>query len=211
MGYFDGVGMPSWPGIINAAKASGLVPPLIVTSTVRAGDGYHGTGNAVDFSNGGNAGTPQMDSFAAWVANAYGSRSLEIIHVNMDGSTVEWKNGVKQAQGFYGAATLAQHHNHVHWAITNNGLNGGANAGPIGATNAAFSIPGSSVPGIGPIISAINSVGNLVDFIKDPKNWERIGYFILGAFLFIGGITSIPRVRQALGPIAEKAALVAAA
>lgn len=128
MGYFDGIGVYSYPEINQAARGSGLIGPdplLRDTSDLRSmseGYSYHATGNAVDFGDDAPNGSPQQDQFAKWVAANYGPYSLEIIHVYQNGDTEEWKMGLKMPTGWYGAATLAEHHNHVHWAITKNGL-----------------------------------------------------------------------------------------
>lgn len=130
--YGDGVGQSSIAAIEGLAAKSGIA--LQVTSTYRPGGPYHGTSNAVDFSNGGNAGTPEMDAFAAWWETNFTPYLLELIHVNQDGSGTYVKNGQQVAGGFFGAATLEQHHNHVHVAATNAGI-AAANGG--GATPAA--------------------------------------------------------------------------
>lgn len=132
---FDDIGIPgvpntySWPNLLNEAHKSGLIGPLPLlfdTSDVRPitdGYSYHATGNAVDFgNNAGNAGSLQMDSFCRWWAQNYGPYSLEIIHVYQSGETEEWKFGVKKPTGWYGWDTLNAHKNHVHTAITNNGI-----------------------------------------------------------------------------------------
>jgi len=198
MGAMDGVGQPSIEAIKIAQGKSGIA--LTVTSTFRPDAGYHGTGNAVDFSNGGDAGTPEMDRFAAWVASSYGTVSLEIIHVNMDGSTVEWKKGEKQATGFYGAGTLAGHHNHVHWAITNEGL---GLKGLVGAASGMLSIGGMAVMGAGKVagdvakaipgvsgveqlVSTFDTIGKVFGHLLDPKFWIRMGE--AGAGLLVAGI-----------------------
>lgn len=158
---FSGVGISSVANIEAAAKGSGLYPsPLQMTNGYDpppAGGGYHLTGNACDFSNGGDSGTPEMDQFASWVASNYGPNSLEIIHVNQDGSTVEWKMGKQMPTGWYGAATLAMHKNHVHWAITNPGLSA-APGTPNGAVSATLTSASSSNPITGFVASALGSI-----------------------------------------------------
>lgn len=119
----------SWENIIDAAKLSGLVgsdPYLRDTSDLRPfsdGYSYHFTGNAVDFGDDEPNGSPQQTAFADWIAHRFGPQSLEIIHLNADGSYVTWKNGQAVAgAAFYGEPTMQAHRNHVHWAITNAGL-----------------------------------------------------------------------------------------
>jgi SLT domain-containing protein len=102
-----------------------------LTSSYRAGDpGHHGTGNAVDVSNGTDT-TPQMQELARWIYTSFGKSALELIHYPLNG----WQN-LKNGQPLdYGATTNSEHRNHVHWAA--NGLTGGA-AGP--AYGPAFSM-----------------------------------------------------------------------
>lgn len=111
----------SYQNIVEAVAASDIgVPP---SSSLRdIPQPYHGWGQAVDFSNGDDWGTPSMDALARWVAATYGPYCLEIIHVYQNGTTEEWKFGVKQPTGWYGWETLNGHKNHVHFAITNAGL-----------------------------------------------------------------------------------------
>lgn len=178
----SGVGVSSIAGIVAAAKKSGLVPPLQDTNDYDPpplGGAYHLTRNAVDWSNGGDAGTPAMDQFAAWVAANYGSVSLEIIHVNQDGSTVEWKNGTKQATGFYGQGTLAAHKNHVHWAITNNGL----------AAAGSPSVDATTVDALTPITASgtvDTSLGGKLSFIFQP-----IVNYAIDAGMVLAGVSCL--------------------
>lgn len=127
MGVFDGVGEYSFDGIKLAAMTSGLVGPLPLlfdTSDLRdVPQPFHGTGNAVDWGNDSPNGSPQQDAFAQWVAQKYGPYSLEIIHTYPNGEGIYWKYGqIVNGEGFYGDATVQAHRNHVHWAITNEGL-----------------------------------------------------------------------------------------
>jgi hypothetical protein len=211
----SGVGTSSIAGIKTAAKASNLVPPLQDTNDYdpasEGGGGYHLTMNAVDWSNGGDSGTTQMDAFAAWVAANYGQYSLEIIHVNQDGSTVEWKNGKKQNTGFYGQQTLSQHRNHVHWAITNNGLAAGGSPS-VTATEASlnlnpldgFGIPSTVAGAAGDAVSsaAASLFKPFIDFAIEA------GMITGGLFLIVLGLVIIARK-----PIAKaaKAGVVVAA
>jgi len=193
MGAMDGVGTSSVAAIEAAQKASGI--SMTVTSTFRPDAGYHGTNNAVDFSNGGDAGTPEMDRLAAWFASNYGTVCLEIIHVNQDGSTVEWKKGEKMATGWYGAGTLAGHHNHVHFAATNEGLGmkgapapagGGGIGGAVSniAKGVLNSVPG--VSGVEQLVSTFDTVGKVFDRLLDPKFWIRVGE--AGAGLLVAAV-----------------------
>jgi hypothetical protein len=129
--YASDVGVTSWPQILADARLSGLIgsDPLLRDTNdydgPPAGGGYHLTGNAVDFGDDEENGSPQQSAFAIWVANNFGPYSLEIIHTNADGSGVYWKLGQPVSAAFYGAATVAEHRNHVHWAITLSGLSAG--------------------------------------------------------------------------------------
>jgi len=101
-----------------------------------------------------------------------------------------------QATGFYGAGTLAGHHNHVHWAITNEGLGlkglAGAASGMLslggmavkGAGNLAQAIPG--VSGVEQLVSTFDTIGKVFGHLLDPKFWIRMGE--AGAGLLVAGI-----------------------
>ncbi len=91
-------------------------PELQLTSGFRPGDtGYHGAGDAGDFSNG-SGNTPQMDAAANYIADNW-PQSLELIHGG--GFDRNIKNGADAGNGesIFGAATMAEHINHVHWAM----------------------------------------------------------------------------------------------
>jgi hypothetical protein len=128
MTLFDRVGVDS-TGAMETAMAAcpffGPLPLCYVTSSVRdIPNPYHGTYNAIDLGNNADQtlGSPQMDGVARWLAANYGPVSLELIHVYQDGTTEEWKFGVKQPTGWYGWPTLLQHRGHVHWAATLDGV-----------------------------------------------------------------------------------------
>lgn len=91
-------------------------PALQVTSSYRDSNDYHGQGKAVDFSNGGDAGSPEMMGFANWIADTWGANTLELIHSPF-ARNIKDGNSVGDGMGFYGAGTMAQHRNHVHWAV----------------------------------------------------------------------------------------------
>lgn len=110
----------SYPAIGRTGQS--IAPAMVITSSLRdIPQPYHGWGQAVDFSNGGDAGTPEMDAFARLLAVTYGPLSLELIHRCQNGEDIEWHNGVR-SPGYFGEATMEAHRNHVHWAITNAGL-----------------------------------------------------------------------------------------
>lgn len=90
-------------------------PGMSITSDFRAGDpGYHGKGQAVDFSNG-FASTPGMRAAAADLAKSYAPYLIQLIHspspFNIGGG-----KPVGDGFGYYGAGTMAEHGNHVHVA-----------------------------------------------------------------------------------------------
>lgn len=173
--YGNGIGQNSVKAIEGLAAQSNI--PMTVTSTYRPGAGFHGTGNAVDFSDGGDAGTPTMDAFAAWWLENYAAYLLELIHVNMDGTNVCVKNGQVVDGSFYGAATLAEHHNHVHVAATNDGINAAEANGPSsGAASAGTS--GTSTPS-----GALSSSKGFAIF--SAGFWKRIGIGAAGVLVVV--------------------------
>ncbi|WP_254699241.1 phage tail tape measure protein [Rhodococcus sp. SGAir0479] len=100
-------------------------PGMQMSSGLRFTDnGHHSTGHAADFSNGYDS-TPEMRALAAFIADNYLSQTLELIHSPFDRNI---KNGayVGDGMGFYGAGTMAEHRDHVHWAVN----------GPVGQPQA---------------------------------------------------------------------------
>lgn len=106
-GFARGGIVPSIVGLVNR-----FFPGMTITSTYRNTADYHGQGKAVDFSNGGNAGTPQMKAAARFFYDNYAPMLAELIHWPLAG----WQNIKNGAPLNYGAATNAQHRNHVHVA-----------------------------------------------------------------------------------------------
>ncbi len=88
-------------------------PALSMTSGYRNTNDHHGSGLAADFSNG-SGNTDEQLALANWIADNYPD-SLELIY-----SDPRFDRNIKNGQfvdgSFYGAATMAQHENHVHWA-----------------------------------------------------------------------------------------------
>lgn len=104
-------------GVIGSISSlvNRFYPGMSITSTLRPGDpGHHGTGNAVDFSNGFDS-TPEMRSAAQFFYKNYGPALLELIHSPFSNNV---KNGQNVGDGFglYGAGTMNAHRNHVHVA-----------------------------------------------------------------------------------------------
>lgn len=105
-------------GIVESLTAAvkDKFPMMTMTSGLRYTDnGHHSTGHAADFSNGGDAGTPEMQTLARWIASNYKDRTLELIHSPFD-QNIKNMNFVGDGMGTYGAGTMAGHRNHVHWA-----------------------------------------------------------------------------------------------
>ena len=92
-----------------------VAPELQVTSDYRDSNDYHGQGKAVDFSNGYDD-TPEMQRFANWIADTWGANTLELIHSPF-ARNIKDGSSVGDGMGFYGSDTMAQHRNHVHWAV----------------------------------------------------------------------------------------------
>ena len=90
-----------------------------MTSGLRYTDnGLHSKGQAADFSNGGDAGTPEMKGLAAWIRQNFLSSTLQLIH-NPFGGNILNKQDVGDGYGSpgYGAGTMEGHRNHVHWGV----------------------------------------------------------------------------------------------
>lgn len=92
-------------------------PMMELTSGQRDEPGsYHNTGQAADFSNGSDD-TPEMQELAGFIADNYMSATAELIHSPFD-SNIKDGSDVGDGMSVYGADTMAQHRNHVHWAMT---------------------------------------------------------------------------------------------
>lgn len=96
-----------WPSLLQGGHAF---------SSYRNSNDHHGSGLAADFSNGGDEGSPEMQELAAFIADNYLGQTLELIHSPFDRNI---KNGefVGDGMSFYGPGLMAQHRNHVHWAV----------------------------------------------------------------------------------------------
>jgi len=116
--YGGDIGVHSYLNIEAFANRSGI--PHSIVSDFRPGSitltgnvSYHAKGNAVDFG----SSARNMVSFASWCMQ-FSAYTLELIHAGGGGFYVH--NGVRGYK--YSSAIVAQHWNHVHWAITNSGL-----------------------------------------------------------------------------------------
>lgn len=109
-GYDQGGVIGSIVGLVNKH-----FPGMTITSTFRPGSNdHHGTGNAVDFSDGTDS-TPGMRAAAQWFYSNYGKGLYELIHSPFNNNVKNGQN-VGDGFGFYGAGTMGQHRNHVHVA-----------------------------------------------------------------------------------------------
>lgn len=108
---FANGGAVTWPQMFGAVKSQ--FPWALDNSDVRPGDpGYHGSGQALDVGAPGNDPGKLMQA-DKWIFDNF-RNSTELIH----GGGKNLKNGedVGDGVGRYGAATMAEHYNHVHWA-----------------------------------------------------------------------------------------------
>lgn len=93
-------------------------PGMQFTSGLRFTDnGYHSKDQAADFSDGFDS-TPTMRSLAAWIADNYAGITLQLIHQPFDRNIGQGQGFVGDGLGFYGADTMADHRDHVHWAVS---------------------------------------------------------------------------------------------
>ena len=110
----------AWTAIWQIVKAA--IPQARINSTYRPGDpGYHGKNKAIDFGFGsgpGGAGSAGLASIARFLYRGYGRTLAEMIYDGIGDNTPDVKNGRDHA---YNATTRAQHHNHVHAAVYDDG------------------------------------------------------------------------------------------
>ncbi len=96
-------------------------PGMEFTSGLRyTDDGYHSKDQAADFSNtgAGMPSTPQMQALAAWIADNYAGITLQLIHKPFGRNIGQGQGYVGDGVGFYGAGTMDEHQDHVHWAVS---------------------------------------------------------------------------------------------
>lgn len=97
------------------AWARGHLPGMQLTSAYRPGSNdFHGAGKAIDLAAPMNsAGMAAMLRAANIIYSTFGSQILELIHTPAGpGKQIKYGKPIN-----YGAATAAQHVNHVHWAM----------------------------------------------------------------------------------------------
>ncbi|WP_064257111.1 phage tail tape measure protein [Rhodococcus sp. HS-D2] len=109
-------GGPLVMSMVNAVQKK--FPGMEFTSGERYTDnGYHSKNMAADFSDGFDS-TPTMRSLAAWIADNYAGITLQLIHQPFDRNIGQGQGFVGDGLGFYGADTMADHRDHVHWAVS---------------------------------------------------------------------------------------------
>lgn len=120
-------------GIVDsmASAVQEKFPGMSLTSGLRFTDnGYHSKGMAADFSDG-TSSTPTMRQLAGWIADNFANRTIELIHDPFD-RNIGAGSMVGDGYGFYGAGTMSEHNNHVHWAVDGPVGPGGAPGSPDG-------------------------------------------------------------------------------
>ncbi|MFE7797056.1 transglycosylase SLT domain-containing protein [Nocardia sp. NPDC057440] len=88
-------------------------PAMQVTSDYRDSNDYHGIGRAVDFA----ASMQEMMSTATDIASTWGKNSLELIHGNGFQHNIKDGRDVGDGMSVYKPGTMAEHNNHLHWAV----------------------------------------------------------------------------------------------
>ncbi len=110
----------AWSSLWTLVK--GQIPQARINSTLRPGDpGYHGRGKAIDFGFGtgpGGAGSAGLASIKRLLHDQVGANLAELIYNGVGNDRNNLKNGRPLA---YSAATQAQHRNHVHAAVRDQG------------------------------------------------------------------------------------------
>ncbi|MDD2326187.1 MAG: hypothetical protein PHW63_09350 [Alphaproteobacteria bacterium] len=101
--------------MINIVKQK--YPGLTMTSGYENRPGMHGQSLATDWSNGG-GNTPMQLALAQDITSTYpGSKQLIYQSPGFMGNLGDGQN-VGNGLGYYGAGTMSEHQNHVHWGMT---------------------------------------------------------------------------------------------
>ncbi|WJJ10374.1 transglycosylase SLT domain-containing protein [Prescottella equi] len=129
-------------------------------SSYRDSPDHHGAGKAADFSNGGAAGTPEMQALANFIADNYLGQTLELIHSPF-GRNIKNGQFVGDGMGYYGADLMAQHRNHVHWAVQ----------APVGEPGPAFTLS----PTPAGMAAAPTSTDGLSPAVPDTGIYSTLG------------------------------------
>ncbi|MEU0871655.1 phage tail protein [Nocardia brasiliensis] len=168
-------------------------PDAILTSATRYADvgsgfDHHMGGKAIDVAG------PDMVGMANWIAKHYPG-SLELIHSNGFSNNIKNGENVGNGLSFYGAGTMADHADHLHWAmssapsvptvepdsgasaLTTGGNNGGGGASG-GGTSGGGTSGGTSGGGTG-----TRPAGNAVPVWVDnwPSSLSTSGSGVTGA------------------------------
>lgn len=160
----DTISADDVPGLYNGGIVESMEqyvgnynPALLTNGKAYSGlrfsdNGYHSTGNAADFSNGGTAGTPEMLALAQHIYKNFKDQTLELIHWPLNG----FRN-IKNYQDFnYDAGTNEEHRHHVHWALA-----APLNPVPQEVLNVMDSIGGPSTLGLNAYIDSIDTTDPL--------------------------------------------------
>lgn len=110
----------AWGSLWSLVKAA--IPQARMNSTFRPGDpGYHGRGKAIDFGFGsgpGGAGSAGLASINRFLHDRVGGNLAELIYDGIGDDRPDIKNGRPHT---YNAGTRAEHRNHVHAAVYDQG------------------------------------------------------------------------------------------
>lgn len=169
-------------GLIEQLATTLGVPDLPVTSTFRPNAGYHGQYEAVDFSNGPGYGpgsqTPQELAFDLAWARKYGSSLAELIHAQP--GAINIKDGkIVDGLSFYGAATMMDHWNHVHVAISPESIARGGGK---------FDDGGFLMPGAG---FYVNGTGAPEPVLTNPQ-WDNVSRLVSALERLVGQQRTAP-------------------
>lgn len=113
----DTEGLSITDAMIKAVKQK--FPMMQVTDVSRSEPGsYHdySVNKAVDFSNGGDAGTPEMKALAQWIFQNYRHKTAQLIHHPFNHNISPVGVDCGDGMSYYGSGTMNGHRNHVHWA-----------------------------------------------------------------------------------------------
>lgn len=161
-------------GIVDSMRhvMGARFPMLQFTSGLRFTDnGYHSKGQAADFSNGGDS-TPEMQAATKWVHDNYRKQTIQLIHspspYNIGGGAK-----VGDGMGYYTPGTMAEHRNHVHWAVNSPvSLDG---AGPVPAGFIAAGGDGGGFDMAAAVADAMSE--DRKKFDRAVSGWNKAGLF----------------------------------
>jgi phage-related protein len=159
----------TWPELNQIRQK--MFPGSILTDAYRPGaNDYHGAGQAIDIGWPGND-PAHLAQIAAALGRAFPGMTEGIHNPNLS-----IKNGRVVPSSFWGAATWAEHANHVHWAETPGDLSKG-NATPGGAS--LLTVAGNAINSVGDIFSSLGSsisgpIGQLMSQFNGNSKWVQI-------------------------------------